>query len=61
MDGQMMSEPMMMACMIASALFALIVLITLVVQAILQAKILRELRRLRVDTPQLAQKTTAEP
>ena len=51
MDG-MMNGTMMQICMIASTLFALIALITLVVQAVLQAKILRELRGLRADRQQ---------
>lgn len=48
MDPSMMNG-MMMICMIASTLFVLSILITLVVQAVLQAKILRELRQLRSE------------
>jgi len=43
MQGSMMDGSMML-CMAASALFGLIVAVTVIVQAVLQAKILRELR-----------------
>lgn len=40
MDG------MMMMCMMAGAVFALVILVCVIVQTILQAKMLRELRRI---------------
>lgn len=41
MDGTMM------ICLVASTLFVLIVAITVIIQAVLQKKILREVRKLR--------------
>ena len=40
---------MMMACMIATTLFSLLLVVAVIVQAVLQAKILRELRKVRHD------------
>lgn len=40
---------MMMVCMIATTLFALVLAVTVIIQAVLQRKILRELRRLGHD------------
>jgi predicted lipid-binding transport protein (Tim44 family) len=49
MGGPMMNGPMMngsmMLCMVASALFGLIIAVTIIVQAVLLAKILGELRK----------------
>lgn len=45
MDG-MMSNNMMTMCMIASTLFALGIAAVVIIQAVLLAKILRELRRM---------------
>ncbi|MBW3635003.1 MAG: hypothetical protein KY445_00885 [Armatimonadetes bacterium] len=42
-----MNNTMMMLCMVAVALFALIVMATQIIQTILQAKILREVQRLK--------------
>jgi hypothetical protein len=39
----------MMLCMIAAALFDLIIVIAVIVQAVLQANILREVRRLKTE------------
>jgi heme exporter protein D len=50
-----MMGDMMMVCMIAGTLLALAVLVTLVVQTVLQAKILRELRRLHVESQRAPQ------
>jgi uncharacterized membrane protein len=43
MDGPMMGG--MLICMIASTLFALVIMVTLIVQAVLQSRILAELRK----------------
>lgn len=45
MNGMMTTNNMMMVCMAASTLFALVIAVA-VVQAVLPAKILGELRRL---------------
>jgi hypothetical protein len=45
MDGSMMGGTMMF-CMMASALFGLIITVAVIVQAVLQTKILDELRKL---------------
>ena len=42
---QGMNGSMMVVCMVAATLFSLTVVVTLIVQAVLQAKILRELRK----------------
>ena len=42
---QGMNGSMMVMCMVAATLFSLIVVVTLIVQAVLQAKILREIRK----------------
>lgn len=47
MDGSMMS--MMMGNMIAGVLFALIIVVALVWQVVLQRRLLAELRQLRAD------------
>lgn len=53
MNGGMMDHNMMMVCMIATALFALVILILLIVQTVLQAKILGGIRELNKKTPAL--------
>ena len=54
--GQMMDGGMMMACMIAGTLFALVILVLIIVQTVLQAKILGELRRFRAESPPVSPK-----
>ncbi|MCG3117844.1 MAG: hypothetical protein LLH30_19410 [Candidatus Manganitrophus sp. SA1] len=44
---QMMMDGMMMYCMAALTFFALIVAVTLIIQTVLQFKILREVRKLQ--------------
>lgn len=61
MNGEMMGSGMMMACMIATTLFVLIILVTIITQAVLQAKILRELRRIRADSPLVHSKSETKP
>lgn len=59
MDGMM--GGMMQVCMIAGTLFVLVILVTMIVQAVLQAKILRELKALRAERlPTRTAEPTAE-
>lgn len=46
-----MMDDTMLACMIASTLFGLIILALVIVQTVLQARILRELRKLTAERP----------
>jgi hypothetical protein len=47
MEDSMMNG-MMTICMIASALFAVVILFALVIQAVVQVKLLREVRKLHL-------------
>lgn len=57
MDGGM-SDGMMAACVIGGTLYALVLLVTVIVQAVLLARILREVRRLRGEEPPQVQPRT---
>jgi hypothetical protein len=46
MDNSMM-DGMMAICMIASTLFALVILVAIIIQTVVQVKILGEVRRLQ--------------
>jgi predicted lipid-binding transport protein (Tim44 family) len=63
MPNDMMHGPMMgglmVVCTIAAALFALTVLVVLIIQAVLQWKILREVRGVAMRPPEPARQ--AEP
>lgn len=49
MDSMMGTFTMMITCMIASTLFALAIGVSVIVQAVLQVKILREIRKLNTN------------
>lgn len=47
MNGATMDTAIMIVCLVGSALFALVFLVLIIIQTVLQARILREVRELK--------------
>ena len=63
-DGGMMhggmTDGMMAVCVIGGTLYALVLLVTVIVQAVLLARMLRELRQFRAERLPTSQRTEAK-